>query len=123
MVTVVPVILQTAGVPEAKLTARPELALALTANGAAFAALPAKAPNTILCGIAARLPDAIWAPANEPAANVNLYRTSKKSGSVRPVREPGDEPLQELVVNGPNVANTFPSMRSSADALVPTPAG
>jgi hypothetical protein len=48
IVTVLPDTVQTAGVVEAKLTARPELAVALTVNGDTPYATPPSEPNAIV---------------------------------------------------------------------------
>ena len=49
MVTVAPLTVHTAVVAETKVTAKPDDAVALTANGAAPYVLPASAPNVIVC--------------------------------------------------------------------------
>jgi len=49
IVTVLPETAQTEGVVEAKVTANPELALALTVNGATPSVTLLKEPNTIIC--------------------------------------------------------------------------
>jgi hypothetical protein len=49
MVTVLPAAVQTAGVVEAKLTARPELAVALTVNGETSRLTLLSAPKVMVC--------------------------------------------------------------------------
>src|ERR1039458_1956308 len=51
IVTVLPATVQTAGVADPKLTARPELAVAPTVNGAAPKLTLPSAPNVIVCGV------------------------------------------------------------------------
>jgi hypothetical protein len=52
IVTVLPAMVQTAVVVEAKLTANPELAVAVTVNGDTPYVAPLSAPNVIVCDAA-----------------------------------------------------------------------